>query len=228
MFMRMLDMSNDSHLFRDAPGDGKMPLHEAKMMWQFDHRFATYDNECNVTRDLSSDEKADPALHPRPRYWVDECDVLNRTAPPTAEEQEALADGSLQSDELLRRQRDRSPKWLLGFRDITNSVSERTAIFSLLPRTAVGNNAPLLLTPNTATELVLCLAGNLNSVVFDYCAKQKVGGNHMNFFILEQLPVLPPRPPSPRLSPASRIAGTRRGGRGCGRNWTPGLPAPTA
>jgi hypothetical protein len=29
-------------------------------------------------------------------------------------------------------------------------------------------------------------------MVFDVLAKQKLGGNHMNFFILEQLPVLPP------------------------------------
>jgi hypothetical protein len=30
------------------------------------------------------------------------------------------------------------------------------------------------------------------------------------------------------VSPRPHSAGTRRGGRCCGRNWTPGLPAPTA
>ncbi len=40
--MRMFHMANDSHLFR-APGDGLLPLYEAKMMWQFDHRFTTYE-----------------------------------------------------------------------------------------------------------------------------------------------------------------------------------------
>jgi len=191
-FMTIFHMSSDSHLFHESQSDGRLPLYEAKMVWQFDHRFATYNDERDATNDLSPEEKAKPGLRPRPRYWVDETEVLNRIAPPTDEEREALADGSLKHDELMGRQRDRAPNWLLGFRDITNSVSERTAIFSFLPRTGVGNNAPLLLMPHTATELVLCLVGNLNSVVFDYCAKQKVGGNHMNFFILEQLPVLPP------------------------------------
>lgn len=40
-FMRMLDMANDSHLFRDRPGEGLLPLYEAKMIHQFDHRWAT-------------------------------------------------------------------------------------------------------------------------------------------------------------------------------------------
>lgn len=191
-FMRMFDMSNDSHLFRESPSDERLPLYEAKMVWQFDHRFATYDDERDATRELLPEEKAAPDLRSRPRYWVEELEVLNRIAPPTNEERETLTDGSLKQTELTSRQRERAQKWLLGFRDITNSVSERTAIFCLLPRTGVGNNAPLMLTPHTETGLVLCLLGNLNSVVFDYCAKQKVGGNHMNFFILEQLPLLPP------------------------------------
>src|SRR5262249_1610931 len=39
----MFHMSNDSHLFKDAPGDGLLPLYEAKMIWNFDHRFSTYE-----------------------------------------------------------------------------------------------------------------------------------------------------------------------------------------
>ncbi len=33
--------------------------------------------------------------------------------------------------------------------------------------------------------------GNMNSVVFDFCARQKVQGQHLNWFIVEQLPVVP-------------------------------------
>jgi len=36
------------------------------------------------------------------------------------------------------------------------------------------------------------LAANLNAIVFDYVARQKVGGVDLNFFIVEQLPTLPP------------------------------------
>ena len=36
------------------------------------------------------------------------------------------------------------------------------------------------------------LLANLNAYVYDYVARQKVGNNHLNFFIVEQLPTLPP------------------------------------
>ena len=39
---------------------------------------------------------------------------------------------------------------------------------------------------------VLCLLANLNSFAYDFVARQKVGGLHLNFFIVEQLPTLPP------------------------------------
>ena len=38
----------------------------------------------------------------------------------------------------------------------------------------------------------LCLLANLNSFVYDYCTRQKIGGVTLNFFIVEQLPTLPP------------------------------------
>jgi hypothetical protein len=37
-----------------------------------------------------------------------------------------------------------------------------------------------------------CLLSNLNSFAYDFIARQKVGGLHLNFFIVEQLPTLPP------------------------------------
>jgi hypothetical protein len=40
--------------------------------------------------------------------------------------------------------------------------------------------------------LVSCLQANLSSLVFDFVARHKVGGTHMNFFIVKQLPVLAP------------------------------------
>ncbi|MEK8170881.1 hypothetical protein NKH77_18980 [Streptomyces sp. M19] len=63
-FMRMFDMSNDSHLFRGKaelegegwklrgnifthPSDGRryLPLYEAKMLHHFDHRLGTYEGQ---------------------------------------------------------------------------------------------------------------------------------------------------------------------------------------
>lgn len=41
-------------------------------------------------------------------------------------------------------------------------------------------------------ELMACLIGNVNALVLDYVARQKVGGVNMNFYLVEQFPVLPP------------------------------------
>ena len=55
-----------------------------------------------------------------------------------------------------------------------------------------GNNAPLLLSHLRDPSLLIYLLANLNSIVFDYVTRQKVGGTHMNFFVVNQLPVLSP------------------------------------
>ncbi|WP_157651976.1 Eco57I restriction-modification methylase domain-containing protein [Burkholderia ubonensis] len=89
-FQTMFHMSGDSGLFRDtsaAPGQAKrLPLYEAKMVHQFDHRWATYVDAPSGragdvdTADVSSAQKADPTFIVRPRYWVDEREVLARIA----------------------------------------------------------------------------------------------------------------------------------------------------
>lgn len=266
-FLTMFHMSNDSNLFRTGPDLRLLPLYEAKMMHQFDHRFATYDN--GETRDCTDEEKADPNFAVCPRYWVPEEEVFYRVSnvPPDlitavmagsedlarqiitlwlsgycAERGDTTAANTLlegartksvlwysvQSilterlfNEAAARalQRDypltaddialmdkaddyvwmarvwiahRVPRWLLAFRDITNATNERTAIFTVLPFSAVGNNAPLLFTKSVDSTLLTCLLANLNALVFDYVARQKVGGTHLNFFIVNQLPALAP------------------------------------
>lgn len=92
-FQRMLDMANDSGLFLDQPSSESspanapccLPLYEAKMIHQFDHRWATYvdapDKPSGLeTTDVSSTQKADPTYTVRPRYWVPEREVLARIA----------------------------------------------------------------------------------------------------------------------------------------------------
>lgn len=378
-FMAMMHMSNDSHLFADSPAQAhasaptphRLPLYEAKMVHQFDHRWATYvDNPDKPngldTDDVSPAQKADPHFTVRPRYWVDEREVLARIArvpsrvanawlawqqatdaaqhngsssaaatalqerhtaltlalaswvagalfrteaerlhathpapspapdtgslfaeyepnqPPTPAQQaqaainkgvetdaarwsnttvlrateaterllashhpllaEALkADGAtgkkalplfqkwalqddphqglgLSSDELAHLQAlqtpgstrlalewlnawmdRRSPKWLMGWRDICRSTDERTVIAAVVPRVGAGNNMPLMLfAPATDSANQAALLGNLVSLTFDFVARHKVGGTHLNYFIYKQLPVLPPE----RYTPA--------------------------
>jgi hypothetical protein len=88
---------------------------------------------------------------------------------------------------LIRR---RTPTWLLAFRDITNATNERTAIFTALPLAGVGNNAPLA-TPRRRGHAELLYA-NACSFSFDYVVRQKTGGTHLNFFIVQQFPIFLP------------------------------------
>lgn len=175
-FLRMFDMSNDSGLFQTSPGDGLVSLYEAKMIHQFDHRWATYD--VGETRDCGDGEKQDPSYMVRPRYWIASSEVEERL-------KQYDSEGNLVWSW--------EHPWLLGFRDIARATDERSAIFSLISRVGVGNNAPVLLTGGTACPTsVACLLANLNGLVLDYVARQKIGGTHMNFFLVNQLPVLLP------------------------------------
>lgn len=82
-FLRMLDMSNDSHLFVDDDGGEHLPLYEAKMIHQFDHRWASYvvtDDGKDSVNDVQLAEKQNPDFAVRPRYWVKEREVLARLA----------------------------------------------------------------------------------------------------------------------------------------------------
>lgn len=97
-FMRMFDMSNDSHLFRtrndlekhgwmlkgnifEKDDEQYLPLYEAKMFHHFDHRFGSYEtvSEDSVSTNLPatlSEQYADPKFAVLPRYWVHEKEVL--------------------------------------------------------------------------------------------------------------------------------------------------------
>jgi hypothetical protein len=85
-----------------------------------------------------------------------------------------------------------SPKWLIGFRDIARGTDERTVIASVLPRAGVGHTAPLLAT-TTPPRLAAALLANLDSLVLDFSARQKVGGTHLTYTYLRQFPVLAPQ-----------------------------------
>jgi hypothetical protein len=105
-FTRQLDMANDSHLFLVQPTAHSLPLYEAKMIHQFDHRWATYlpspsgrgavgDGE--GSRDVTVDEKKDPNFNATPRYWVSAREVWLRTARLPGGLIKALKDGNQQA-----------------------------------------------------------------------------------------------------------------------------------
>lgn len=175
-FMRMFDMSNDSHLFQDSGGKGLLPLYEAKMIHQFDHRWATYEANAKgqagkgevASRDVSAAEKADPHFSATPRYWVNQTEVQQR-----------LAEKGWAFD------------WLMGWRRNARSNDERTTIADVIPLTAVGDSIFLFCSDRSAKKQA-CLIANLNSLTFDFVARQKVGGVNYSFYFIRQLPVLTP------------------------------------
>lgn len=189
-FMRMFDMANDSGLFRtraelEAAGwklDGNhfvletqraLPLIEAKMVHHFDYRFATYEGATQANHNkgtlprVAEVQHVNPSYASMPEYWVEEREVSTR----------------------LEDRWERG--WLLGWRDITGTEKARTVIASLMPRVAVGHTTPLLFS-SVEPRLTACLYACLCSIVLDYTARQKVGGTHLTYGYLKQLPVLAP------------------------------------
>ena len=170
----LFNMSTDSSLFQTQAGDGLVPLYEAKMFHQFDHRYSTYEDATQAQLNVgilpkpSEEVKQNPHFAVQPRYWVSQVEVENKLAGKWNKE------------------------WLLGFRRICRATDERTAIFSLVSQVGFGDSVFLMIPGLEQASLVSCLCACLNSLVFDFITRQKLGGTNFSFFILKQLPVLPP------------------------------------
>ena len=83
-------------------------------------------------------------------------------------------------------------EWLQVFRSITNATNERTFVTDSLPLSGVGNSAPVIDYENARAIASALVLANMNSLPLDWAARFSVGGVNMNFFIVKQLPVLPP------------------------------------
>lgn len=189
-FFTMFHQTNDAELFHTDEQLVKMgfkrvgnrwrkgrqvflPLYEAKMIQAFDHRAAgVIVEEGNwvrqgQTKETSLVQHQNPEFTVTPRWWTDKTKV-----------DDALAHGPLPA--------------LLAYKDVTSATNQRTMIAAFIPYSAVVNSAPLVLMNSVGWRLAACLLGNLNSFALDFVARQKVGGVHLNFFIVEQFPILPP------------------------------------
>ncbi|NBM16224.1 Eco57I restriction-modification methylase domain-containing protein, partial [Streptomyces sp. GC420] len=204
-FLRMFDMSHDSSLLNprenlEASGwvlsgalYGKdrarmLPLYEAKMLHHYDHRWATYDKSGD-TRALTQSEKDRADALALPQFWVSERDTksdkIDKNGEPT------LIPGV--RSRLANRGWERD--YLLGWRDICRATDERSMISALMPAVGVGNQFLLALSRSP-----MLLVAAWSSFAFDYTARQNMGGTHLNFFIVKQLPV----PTPAQLAPHAR------------------------
>ena len=184
----LFNMTSDSHLFRtgaqlDAEGcyrvDGNrwkkgeevyLPLYQGRTIWHFDHRAnsVVFNPESThnpyLSEPVSDIEHADPNFQPEVQYWVPDSDVESSLAG--------------------------NPAYTLGFRDIARPTDVRTVIASLVPRAGYGNTIPLLVGIGAMDNAQL--VANLNSMCLDFVARQKAQGTHLNWYIVEQLPVIAP------------------------------------
>lgn len=191
-YATMFHMTNDSGLFRTlseleeregaypiggnrygSPSGEWLPLYVGRMIHQFDHRAASVEvNEENLhnaalSGDITTDQKADPDFAPVPQYWVSANDVQ-------------FPDGL---------------EWLIAFRDIARATDVRSMIAAAIPFSGIGNTAPIIM-PDDVNSYRRCadrLLGNLGALVFDYVVRQKAQSTHLNWYIVEQLPVVAPR-----------------------------------
>ena len=189
-YVRMIDMTNDSNLFRTAaqlesngfyPVEGNrwklgdelyLPLYQGRMIHQFDHRASSVrvnpENTHNpyLSEEVSEAQHADPGFLPLSQYWV------------PAQNVEADI--------------PRARGYALGFRDIARATDVRTVITSIVPWAGFGNKLPLLLPIDggLGARGAACLVANLNSFGFDYVTRQKIQGTSLNWYIVEQLPVI--------------------------------------
>ena len=187
----MFHMTKDSGLFRTQAelegqegawhiggniwqsGDGKwVPLYVGRMIHHYDHRAASVKvNDENVhnaalSGDVSDEQKTDPDFSPTPQYWVCE-NTIGQSA---------------------------SRHWTIAFRDIARATDSRTIISSAVPAVGFNNKLPLISFTEHANLVAFGTSAlaNLNSMVFDFVARSKVHSTSVNWFIAEQLPVVPP------------------------------------
>ena len=187
-YNRMFDMTNDSHLFRTAarldaegfyPVEGNrwkrgdelyLPLYQGRMIHQFDHRANSVrvnpesTHNPYLSQEVTETQHADPNFLPQTQYWV-----------PVSSVESALPE---------------SPGYTLGFRDIARPTDVRTVIASIVPWAGYGNTVPLLVGDDIL--VATCLVATLNAMCVDFVARQKAQGTHLNWYIVEQLPVISP------------------------------------
>ena len=174
-FGTMFHMSNDSGLFKTEQSPNDLPLYEAKMIDQYNHRYASYERmnpgeRSHMLPVVTVEQLCSPNYFPQPCYYLERNHI-----------EESLS-GKW------------SASWLLGFREITSAGLWRTTIYSLLPRYGVSNKIPLVFFETSCINLAPCFLACMNSFVLDFVSRQKLGGASYSFFIKRQLPI-----PSPKI-----------------------------
>jgi hypothetical protein len=140
----------------------------------FDHRAAdVVVNSANLKRAaqqeaISQVEKGSTSRFPTPQYWIN----VDGVKPAWA------------------------GQWCIAYKSVTAPSNMRTMIAAIVPQCGVGNSMAMLI-PEPGQEAgysrwASLLMANLSAIAFDFALRQKVQGQNLNWFIVEQLPVITP------------------------------------
>jgi hypothetical protein len=163
--------------FQSASGEW-VPLYEGKMVQAFDHRAASVVvNEANLKRPAQPFETT-LAQHCDPS-WLPNSQFW-----------------------VLKSKVSPSGAWHIGMKHVTSATNLRSMITAIIPESGAGNSLPILDVNGDAFVAAL-LTGNMNATAFDYVLRQKVQGQNLNWFIVEQLPVVPPNAYARMFGPKS-------------------------
>jgi len=124
------------------------PLYESKMFHQYNHRWSHITSEGKQIN-LTEKDWRNPTSVSIPRYWME----------------------ANHSDTKLGKL---PHNWLIAIRGITNPTNERTAIATIIPKYPVGHSAQVFKFHHSAEEALLFIS-MLNSFVFDFAARTKIG-----------------------------------------------------
>jgi hypothetical protein len=76
-----------------------------------------------------------------------------------------------------------------AFRDVARNTDERTLIGSVIPGFPCGNTLPVLRLQTENVERLLMLGATTSSLTCDYVARLRLTGAHMNYFVLQDIPI---------------------------------------
>lgn len=147
-------------------------IYEGKMFEAFSHRAAgVIVVEANVNRpaqslEASDAQRSDPSWRPLSSYAIPVHEVHTRVS-------RLGLDGAV-----------------LAFKDVSGANNERSLIAAVLP-SASANFSVRVVRPGSHCHAEMAVLGaNLNSLVFDYVLRQGLAAEHVNDYILNQVPVV--------------------------------------
>lgn len=164
----------------EGEGELYLPLYEGKMFMQYDHRAAQVTVKAkNIKRaavadESSTEQKRDPYYSPMPQFWV-RLDQVHAAIPSELE-------------------------YFIVFKKVTSSTNERTLLATILPSVAANDSIHLVFFhTETASQKKVAFLANLNTLTLDFVSRQKLGGQNFNFWVFQQLPIIPPDRYTPEL-----------------------------